>query len=753
MLQIRLFAGLDVRRSGKPVWGLESRKVKALLAYLLLNRERRDLTRGHLATLLWPEADEETGRQNLRQAVYNLRKTLQNGGHGGTTLIVASRESVSLSRTAEIWLDVEEFESAVRKSLVRGECLDPLRLGEATWLYRGPLLSGLFVDESVELEEWLLARQEQLRDAVLDALRSLVSLHLRRGDLEQGLLYARRWADIDPVSEETHRALMTLYARSGRRARALAQYERCQHVLSLQLGEAPIRETTDLYETILAREIAAAEPIERPLPFGPVLPMVGRGESTARLRSIWARVLAGDGRLTVVTGREGIGKSRLARSFIDEASACSGTGVLLGRCRALRLPRCYAPFVDVIRNTVGQEGPAGEVLRAGLENGDLAILAFDRPGTRQEGLPEPVPESSPERLADAFVLFLERVYSAHAGAEPSGLIVLLEDLGWTDSASVRLLEALLPRLAGKRIWILATCRTDQLADAHPLRELLRCHEGDEKFDRLQLEPLEDRAIEQLARILAREEDAPLLARFLEGRWGGVPLVLAEWVNLLWDEGLLAPAEAGQWSVGPGFEAWARTAPAGLEEVIRRRLRKLPTSARRLLTLGAVIGDDFETEVLEGSADELPIVLEAALGLLVERWFTRHSPRFWFESRRERDIVLWREGARKGTFEFANRALRRVAYESAPLARRRVMHAEVGRAIERLRAGDLHLASEELSHHFLLAEDWAAALPHLRASAEKALRLGAPDVAREYRDAAAEAVSALAASTIDADPTS
>jgi predicted ATPase len=211
------------------------------------------------------------------------------------------------------------------------------------------------------------------------------------------------------------------------------------------------------------------------------------------------------------------------------------------------------------------------------------------------------------------------------------------------------------------------------------------------------------------------------------------------VNLLRDEGLLAPVDGGRWSLGPGLETWAGTAPTGLEEVIGRRLRKLPASARRLLTLGAVIGDDFETEVLQGAADELPVVIEASLGVLVERWFARQSPRSWFDSRSERDVVLWREGARRGTFDLASKALRRVAYESAPLARRKIMHGEVARAIEQRLGGDLRFASEVLAHHFLLAEDWAAALPHLRASAEKALRLGAPDVAQEYLGAA-EALS-------------
>src|SRR5688572_17368970 len=144
-IEIRLLGGFEVRCGALPVEGFESKKVRALFAYLLLNRDQR-VSRRRLARLLWPEQSEESARQNLRQAVYNLRSTLAAGGEG--EVVVVNQQEVRINPEAQVRLDTAEFEAAARSGVAgRGEsAMEALTL--AGQLYRGDLLAGFHVKDS-----------------------------------------------------------------------------------------------------------------------------------------------------------------------------------------------------------------------------------------------------------------------------------------------------------------------------------------------------------------------------------------------------------------------------------------------------------------------------------------------------------------------------------------------------------------------------------------------------------------------------
>jgi predicted ATPase len=216
--------------------------------------------------------------------------------------------------------------------------------------------------------------------------------------------------------------------------------------------------------------------------------------------------------------------------------------------------------------------------------------------------------------------------------------------------------------------------------------------------------------------------------------------MAEAINLLWDEGVLAAGEAGHWSLTRSLSPGGLP-PADFEEMIRLRIRRLPTSTRRLASLAAVMGHCFEVHLLQEAADEHAVVVEIGLELLLERWLIRQFAHSWTSTRRERDIVLWARGARRGSFEFSHKRIRSALCGELNPLRRQAMHGQAAEALERLRGGR---DAEALAYHWVAAGEWERALAPLEAAMERALSVLAWGTAQQYYEQILEALDRLAA---------
>ncbi|MCL4807393.1 MAG: NACHT domain-containing protein, partial [Thermoanaerobaculia bacterium] len=317
-LSLRWLGGREIQRDGVAVH-LESAKTEALFAWLVLNPGRH--TRAKLNALLWPDLPEGRAAAGLRRALWDLRRKLAPAG--GRFLLEVSRTDVGVSPAFVFELDVRRLLEGGRASGPE----DPSRLEQAAALYGGDLLEGLAVEDSAAFEEWLLGERESLRLFALSALRRLVGLLRRSGEGPRALAHARRLLALDPWLEEAHRDVAELLALSGRRGAAIRQLEACRRVLQDELGAAPSKETVAL-ERQLRGDAAApvdseAAPV-RGLPRNdlPVFssPFVGRSRE---LEAVVRQLADPGGRLLVLLGPGGVGKTRLA---VQAASRVAGTG-------------------------------------------------------------------------------------------------------------------------------------------------------------------------------------------------------------------------------------------------------------------------------------------------------------------------------------------------------------------------------------------------------------------------------------------
>ena len=409
VLKLFLLGPPRVEFDGVPV-DLQRRKAAALLAYLAITAQPH--SRDALATLFWPDLDQQRGRAYLRRDLAVLNNSLPGNW------FIADREMIELRSDPAFWLDVAHFRrllAACRShdhppETVCADCL-PL-LAEAAELYTNDFLAGFSLSDSAEFDDWQFFQSEGLRQELASLLERLVrglSAHNQAG---VAIAHARRWVALDPLHEPAQWRLIWLYDQAGQAAAALRQYEEYARLLEEELGLAPEEETTTLVEAIKAKrrlkpflkteeltpsavQAPASPPARRPtspglagprhnLPGQPTL-FIGRDRELAEIRQI----LLGEPacRLLTLAGPGGIGKTRLA---IASASAC---------LYAFPQGACFVPLASV--------GQPGFIVPAIAE-----ALGFNFSGTA-----EPQEQLLTYLSDKALLLLLDNFEHLLAGAE------------------------------------------------------------------------------------------------------------------------------------------------------------------------------------------------------------------------------------------------------------------------------------------------------------------------------------------------
>jgi WD40 repeat protein/serine/threonine protein kinase len=250
-LKAKLFGPFEVSLNGGPATGFDSDKVRALLAYLVVEADRPH-RREKLAGLLWPDFPERSARTNLRRALSNLRKVIGDRDADPPILFI-SRQTVQFNLQSESSIDVTTFLELITRQTHAAE-----RLGEAVSLYRGNFLEGFSLPDSAAFEEWQRLNRESLQQQALRAMRRAASLYEGDSQYEVAIKFARRQVELEPYQEEAHQQLMRLLALSGRRSDALAQFETLKQVLAEELDVEPSAASVALYERIRTGDLERA---------------------------------------------------------------------------------------------------------------------------------------------------------------------------------------------------------------------------------------------------------------------------------------------------------------------------------------------------------------------------------------------------------------------------------------------------------------------------------------------------------------
>jgi DNA-binding SARP family transcriptional activator/predicted ATPase len=374
-LALSLLGPFEATLDGQAAEGLNSDHLRALLAYLAVER-KREHSRAALASLLWPERPDPEALSALRHALANLRAALGDR-QAPNPFVLVTRNGVQFNQASDHWLDVADFLDLTGLQDLSG-------LTRAVQLYRGPFLHGLSVADSPALDDWLLLMEEEYRHRVLSVLEYLTSLEAAHGDYAAAARWARRQLELEPYREAAHRQLMAALALGGERPAALAHYETCRRVLDQELGCEPDDETQALYARIrdgtlplpvatvttsnpelevttpscgapcTHAAVSCGRALGRAVPASPP-PFVAREEELARLGSLLEQALAGHGGLALISGEAGSGKTALLDEFAGRASRAHGDLIALrGQCNAhAGAGDPYLPFREMLQILAG----------------------------------------------------------------------------------------------------------------------------------------------------------------------------------------------------------------------------------------------------------------------------------------------------------------------------------------------------------------------------------------------------------------
>ncbi|MGR6965270.1 BTAD domain-containing putative transcriptional regulator [Geodermatophilus sp. URMC 61] len=649
-VEVSVLGSVQATVAGQPA-ALGGPRQRSVLARLVL-AGGHVVSTDRLVEDLWDGEPPPKALAALQVHVSRLRRALEPsvGRRSGATVVVSVAPGYRLQLPREA-VDAWRFEDLVARASATGDVAARRELLErALACWSGPAYAGSG-DAAWAAPE--VARLEELR---------LVAVELRAdADLALGRAAAvvpelERHLHDHPDREEAVRLLALALYRSGRQGDALTVLRRAREQLAEELGIDPGHGLRDL-ETAILGQVPALDlpgPRSAPLPAVPAPPPPPSPGRTAELRRL-LDLAAGGARLVWIAGEAGAGKTTLVEAAAARLRE-DGWRVVDGRCPEVDGAPPAWPWTEITR-ALGA---------APLEEGTAFWLA----------------RAVADRLREA--------------AREQPLLVVLDDVHRADELTLQLLRQVVDSLAGSPLLVLATHRDAEAGEALAATRAALASTG---ARHLELRGLDDEGIAVLARQHGLEDAGPAELRLLRERTDGNPLFVRELTRLLVAEGRGA----------------ARTGvPAGLRDVLRRRVERLPGAAVTTLRQAAVLGRDVDVDVLAAVAgrdvDELLDALETAVlaGLLDEP-----AP---------------------GRVRFTHALVRDVLYEDTPLLRRARVHA-TALAVLREQAG---VDAATLAHHAVAAagpRTAADAVPFVVAAAREAGRLGAAaEEARQWASA-------------------
>ncbi|NIN69471.1 MAG: AAA family ATPase, partial [Anaerolineae bacterium] len=675
-LRLYFLGSLDIRYDGQQLPKPPTLKSQSLLAYLILHRDQPQ-PRDRLVDLFWGDRPEAKARRSLRTALWHIRRGLPD-----EALILSDRRTVQFDTRADLWLDVDEFEFLVGAD-------DIADLQSAVALYRGDFMDGFY-------DDWVINERYRLETLFSEALTRLMVAQEGREEYDGALATAARLLGHDPLREDAHRLAMRAYCRLGQRNAALEQYRRCRETILEELGTEPMVETTELYQEILERRfpavgVAKAVPIQVPSlqptpaagrdPLDVAAParLIGREQELAFLQRCWQEAEARQGGLVFISGEAGVGKTRLAEEFAHRLR-WQGVRVLWGRCYEFERVLPYQPVTEALESTLPALSSSELAGFPAWIVTEVARLVPDVLEKRPDLDVTPAVPSDEERtrLFDAMSRFLAELSSN------APLLVVMEDLQWASESTLQLVHYLARHLAGHQILMVGTFRPEAIGLQDPLMGLRRRLTQEGVADSLRLSRLSPEAVTEMVVEMsgAGEAVGPLAGRLYQETEGN-PFFLMEMVKAFFEEDMIC-LEEGAWK-GDFAEIsdGELPLPASVSQAIEARASHLDEQAEEAIRLAAVLGREFDFDVLSsvwGQGEET--TLQALDNLLRRR------------------LIQEGTGPTSRDYAFSHHKIQEVVYAGLPRRHRRYAHAQVGAAMERLWASQGEEVAGELAFHFL-----------------------------------------------------
>ena len=452
--------------------------------------------------------------------------------------------------------------------------------------------------------------------------------------------------------------------------------------------------------------------------------LVGREAERARLRDWFATAERGARRIGFVAGEAGIGKTALVEAFVAEVAARGKARVASGQCiQQYGAGEAYLPILEALGRLARDGGrPIIDLLRECAPSW-LIHLSGLVPGEDFEAPAPATAEKMLRELADALEILTER----------DALILVLEDLHWSDAATLEWLAYMARRREPARVLVVGTYRPfEVLQHKHPLRSLIAELRPHPQCPELVLDYLSSESVQAYVRQRCGHIPRPReLAEVLHRRTGGHPLFLATIVEEIMRQ--LGPEAAG----APGFvgadpDAIANVTPTSVRQFIEHRCEQLSGEEQAILEAASVAGDAFSVAAVAAarSVPEERIEAQCAAWAREGQFLTADG------------TVMWPDGTLAARYGFRHDLFQEVVYARISPERRARLHQRIGSRMESAYGKRVSTIAAELAMHFDQGRDPRRAVSYLEQAARNALQRSAYLEAGQHLTRGQEILEAL-----------
>jgi tetratricopeptide (TPR) repeat protein/tRNA A-37 threonylcarbamoyl transferase component Bud32 len=428
--------------------------------------------------------------------------------------------------------------------------------------------------------------------------------------------------------------------------------------------------------------------------------LIDRVEEMNLLREAVDRAVRREGGLVFLYGEAGIGKTRLTRE-LGAYARLRGMQVLYGRCPALFRMDGVPPYVlwnEVIKDYLQVCTPEQLYRVIGFYSSEVCKLVPEikqKLGTIPQSLPIN-PEQERDRLFEAVSQFMINL------SKETPLLIILDDLQWTDQSSLLLMHYLARGVYREPLLLLGAYRDTDIDERHPLSPVLTELNRERLLQSTQLKRMSFNDVLEMIKQILEQDDVPReFCELVYERTRGNPFFVEEVIKSLKEEEVIF-REENRWEIK---EVSKIEFPKTIKSVIKARISRLDDECQNALTLASFVGNDFTFEALLGvtgiEEDKLLELMEKIL---------------------KTELIKERVIRGKDVYCFADVIVRDVVHEEVSHLRHKKLHSTVGSALEKVYAKEIEQRFGELAYHFLESGDKDKALDYFLKAGEKAQRV-------------------------------
>lgn len=434
--------------------------------------------------------------------------------------------------------------------------------------------------------------------------------------------------------------------------------------------------------------------------------VVGREETLAILRGWLEKSLAGERQIIFVTGEAGIGKTALVDTFAQWVASDGDLRVGRGQClEQYGTGEAYLPVLEAISRLCREQPEVVDVLRAHAPMWLLQMPSLVSAEDRAL-LGRAVSGATRERMLREICEALEALTAERP------LVLILEDLHWSDYSTLDLVSYLARKRQPAKLMVIGTYRpADLIIAGHPLTSVKQELVGKQQCEELPLEYLTEATIGKYLSLRFPGNVFPAeLARLIHERTDGNPLFLVNAVDYLLSEKLITQIK-GRWELTIGAENLNVGVPDSIKQMIEKQLDHLDPLQRRTLEAASVAGLTFSTFAVVAALREDRASVEAGC----EELARQHQ--FIQEAR----VRVLPSGEAMTRYRFIHALYQNVLYERSTRSRRMQFHSRIGEQLENLYGEDAKAIAAQLAMHFERAGDHKRAAEYFERAADNAIR--------------------------------